>query len=529
MTDKAPYYLTTPIYYVNDKPHIGHAYTSLACDVLARFMRLDGHDVLFLTGTDEHGQKVEKAAAAADAAPQDFADQVSVHFRELADAMNYSHDQFIRTTEPRHYAASQALWRAMDANGDIYLGKYAGWYSVRDEAFFTETELTESSDGKKLAPTGAEVEWVEEPSYFFKLSAWQDRLLAFYDANPDFVGPDSRRNEVISFVKGGLQDLSISRTSFKWGVPVPEAPDHVMYVWVDALTNYLTAVGYPDVDKEELSKRWPASLHMVGKDILRFHAVYWPAFLMSAGLAPPKRIFAHGWLLNKGEKMSKSLGNVLSPADLVARYGLDPVRYYLMREVSFGQDGYISHQTLVGRINGDLANDLGNLAQRVLSMIAKNCDGRIPDAGDVRDEDQAILDQARALLAEVREEFTAQRFHRGLAAIWRVVAEANRYVDAQAPWALKKTDPGRMEAVLYVLAAVIRHLALLVQPIMPASASTLLDQLAVPEDQRTFEAFAPAYALRPGTELPAPEPVFPRIVDEETADGTEKTADGAKE
>ena len=524
MNDRSPYYLTTPIYYVNDKPHIGHAYTSLACDVLARFMRLDGRDVFFLTGTDEHGQKVEKAAAAAGVEPQAFADQVSVHFSDLARDMNYSNDQFIRTTEPRHFEASQALWRAMEASGDIYLGSYAGWYSVRDEAFFTEDELTEGPDGKKRAPTGAEVEWVEEPSYFFRLSAWGDRLLKYYDDHPDFIGPDSRRNEVMSFVKGGLVDLSISRTSFKWGVPVPDAPDHVMYVWVDALTNYITAAGYPDTKNTDFSKYWPANLHMVGKDILRFHAVYWPAFLLSAGLAPPQRIFAHGWLMNKGEKMSKSLGNVLSPYDLVGRYGLDPVRYYLLREVSFGQDGYISHESMINRINSELANDLGNLAQRVLSMIAKNCGGVLPQPGELAPEDQGLLDAAAALLDILRAEFGAeQAFHRGLAAVWKVVGDANRYVDSQAPWALRKTDPDRMATVLYVLAQTIRRLALLIQPVMPGSAAAMLDQLAVPEDGREFAKFTDLDALAPGTALPAPKPVFPRLVDDESlVDGGEE-------
>jgi methionyl-tRNA synthetase len=512
---KASYYLTTPIYYVNDRPHIGHAYTSLACDVLARFMRLDGRDVFFLTGTDEHGQKVEKAAAAAGEDPQSFADRVSVHFSDLARDMNFSNDAFIRTTEVRHAEASQALWRAMEASGDIYLGKYAGWYSVRDEAFFTESELSDDENGKKRAPSGAEVEWVEEPSYFFKLSAWQDRLLAFYESHPEFIGPSSRRNEVLSFVKGGLEDLSISRTSFKWGVPVPDAPGHVMYVWVDALTNYLTAVGYPDKDISLLSNRWPADLHMVGKDILRFHAVYWPAFLMSAGVDVPLRIYAHGWLMNRGEKMSKSLGNVVSPYDLIEKYGLDQVRYYLMREVSFGQDGYISHETMAGRINGDLANDLGNLGQRVLSMVAKNCDAKVPSPGSLTEEDEMLLNSAAGLLDIVRKEFSEQAFHKALASIWRVVGDANRYVDATAPWALKKTDPERMATVLYVLCEAIRNIGLLVQPIMPKSASAILDQVAVPEDQRSFAYVGTPGRLAAGIDLPAPSPVFPRFVEEE--------------
>jgi methionyl-tRNA synthetase len=510
-----PYYVTTPIYYVNDKPHIGHAYTTLACDVLARFHRLDGDDVHFLTGTDEHGQKVEKSAQAAGVDPQTFTDQVSENFRALAAEMNYSNDDFIRTTEARHLHSTQELWRKIRDNGHIYLGSYAGWYAVRDEAFYAESELTKNEQGDRVAPSGAEVEWVEEPSYFFDLSKWQQPLLDFYAANPDFIGPDTRRNEVVSFVSGGLNDLSVSRTSFKWGIPVPDDPDHIMYVWLDALNNYQTAVGFPDTESDLYSKYWPADLHMVGKDILRFHAVYWPAFLMAADLAPPKRVYAHGWLLSRGEKMSKSLGNVVTAGDLVGRYGLDPVRYYLLREVPFGQDGYISHDSMVGRINGDLANDLGNLAQRVLSMIAKNCDAKVPQPQPLTDDDKTIIAAATKVLDAVRDEFERQAFHRGLEAIWKIVGDANRYVDAQAPWELRKSDPDRMATVLFVLADVIRRLAILVQPIMPDSASRILDQLAIPADARSFAALGSEPAVTPGAELPKPSPVFPRFIDEE--------------
>jgi methionyl-tRNA synthetase len=516
---REPYYLTTPIYYVNDRPHIGHAYTTLACDVLARFMRLDGRDVFFLTGTDEHGQKVEKSARAAGMDPQAFTDQVSQNFRQLAADMNYSNDDFIRTTEPRHITASQAIWRAIKANGHIYLGSYSGWYAVRDEAFYGESELAETADGRKVAPSGAEAEWVEEPSYFFDLSKWQQPLLDFYEKNPDFIGPETRRNEVVSFVRSGLNDLSVSRTSFKWGVPVPDDPDHIMYVWLDALTNYITAAGYPDTQSATYRKYWPADLHMVGKDILRFHAVYWPAFLMAAGLEPPKRIFAHGWLLNRGEKMSKSLGNVVTATDLVARYGLDPVRYYLLREVPFGQDGYISHETLIGRINGDLANDLGNLAQRVLSMIARNCDGRVPEPGVFASDDVTLMNAAEEVLVEVRRCFAAQSFNRGLEAIWQVVGDANRYVDAQAPWTLRKTNPARMATVLYVLAEVVRRLALLVQPVVPNAAAAILEQLAAGSGQQDFSRIGDSGRLVPGTVLPAPRPVFPRYVDDAATAG----------
>ncbi|MGD9535830.1 MAG: methionine--tRNA ligase [Alphaproteobacteria bacterium] len=512
------YYITTPIYYVNDSPHIGHAYTSLACDVLARFMRLDGYRVHFLTGTDEHGQKVEKAAITAGRQPQDFVDEVSQRFRALGVAMGYSNDDFIRTTEPRHIAACQHLWEAIKANGDIYLGKYAGWYSVRDEAFYAEDELRAGPDGHKLAPSGAPVEWVEEPSYFFRLSAWQERLLRFYDDNPDFIAPDSRRNEVTSFVRGGLQDLSISRASFKWGVPVPGDPAHVMYVWLDALTNYITAVGYPEIESPLYKSFWPADLHMVGKDIVRFHAVYWPAFLMSAGVAPPKRVFAHGWWTNEGQKISKSLGNVIDPIQLVEKYGLDQVRYFLLREVPFGNDGDFSHAAMVRRMNAELANDYGNLVQRVLSMINRNCDARVPAPGPFAPEDERLIKLADLLLDAMREPMHRQQFHLALERHGEVVSAANRYVDEQAPWALRKTDPARMATVLYVLAETIRRLAVLSQPFMPGASARILDQLAVGREARDFiDAFSPEAALTPGTALPAPSGVFPRFVDEAAA------------
>jgi methionyl-tRNA synthetase len=507
------FYITTPIYYVNDVPHIGHAYCSLACDVMARFKRLDGCDVMFLTGTDEHGQKVAKSAAAQGMEPKAFTDKVSQNFRDLTKTLNLSNDDFIRTTEERHYKACQALWNELMQRGDIYLGKYAGWYAVRDEAFYGEDELQDGPNGKKIAPSGAECEWVEEPSYFFRLSAWGEKLLAFYDANPDFIMPPSRRNEVVSFVKSGLRDLSVSRSALTWGVPVPNDPAHVMYVWLDALTNYLTAVGYPDTNIAAFKRFWPADLHVVGKDILRFHAVYWPAFLMAAGLETPKRVFAHGWWTNEGQKISKSVGNVIDPLELINTYGLDQTRYFLMREVPFGNDCDFSRAAIIKRINGDLANGLGNLAQRSLSMINKNCDGAVPVHGDFTEADERLLALAQDLLQLVRQEFDAQAFHKALDLIWGVIADADRYVDQQAPWALKKTDPARMATVLYVLAEVLRYLAILIQPFMPDSTARLLDQLAVPADQRTFAALTSDHALKPGTRLPTPEGVFPRYVE----------------
>ncbi len=519
MASRQSYYLTTPIYYVNDRPHIGHAYTTLACDVLARFKRLDGFEVRFLTGTDEHGQKVEKSAAAAGKEPQVFTDEMSENFRHLAEVMNFSYDDFIRTTEVRHTRACQALWQKLVDEGEIYLGSYSGWYAIRDEAFYAEDELTEAGGGQRLAPSGAPVEWVEEPSYFFRLSNWAERLLAFYDANPDFILPESRRNEVVSFVKGGLKDLSISRTSFRWGIPVPTDQHHIMYVWLDALTNYITALGYPDTGDALFQTFWPADLHMVGKDILRFHAVYWPAFLMAGGVQPPKRVFAHGWWTNEGQKISKSLGNIIDPFVLVERYGLDQTRYFLLREVPFGNDGDFSDRAMLQRINADLANDFGNLAQRTLSLIQQNCEGRVPAPSAFNAEDSRLMERAAGLLEEVRNDLNRQQFHLALASIWEVVGAANRYIDEQAPWKLKKTDRARMETVLYVLAEVIRQLALLILPVMPDSAARLLDQLAIPAGRRSFANLGtdPTSELVPGQKLPKPEPLFPRLREAEGA------------
>ncbi len=503
-------YLTTPIYYVNDRPHIGHAYTSLATDVLARWHRLDGHEVYFLTGTDEHGQKVEKAAQEAGMDPQAFTDQVSEHFRDLARRMGFSNDDFIRTTEERHKHACQALWEELQKRGEIYLGHYEGWYAVRDEAFYGPDELTER-DGRKFAPSGAPVEWVREPSYFFRLSAWGDRLLQFYEDNPDFILPPSRRNEVVSFVRAGLQDLSISRTSFRWGVPVPGDPAHVMYVWLDALANYITAVGYPD-ENAPLWPFWPADVHFVGKDILRFHAIYWPAFLMGAGLAPPRRVFAHGWWTNEGQKISKSLGNVIDPLALIETYGLDPVRYFLLREVPFGNDGDFARRALIARLNNELANVLGNLAQRTLSLIQRNCDARLPERAPPTEADRELLAAAAALPATLRGLLDRQAFHEALEQVWVVVRHGNAWIDREKPWALRRTDPARMAAVLRSLHDALRVLATVLQPFMPGTMARMLDQLGVPEEARTLAALATP--LAGGIALPPPQPLFQKIQDE---------------
>src|SRR3954454_25312087 len=510
MAEEPRYYITTAIAYPNGPPHIGYGYEVITTDAIARFKRLDGYDVFFLTGTDEHGIKIAQTATRDGITPKQLVDKNSARFQEMAKLLNASNDQFIRTTEPRHHKSSQAIWERMKQNGDIYLSKYAGWYSVRDEAYYDESETTLDQHGTRVGLQGTPVEWVEEESYFFKLSAYQEKLLDLYARVPDFVLPKERLNEVASFVKGGLQDLSISRTTFDWGIKVPGAPGHVMYVWMDALTNYITAAGYPDVESERFRRYWPASLHVTGKDIVRFHAVYWPAFLMSAGVAVPQRLFSHGFLLNRGEKMSKSVGNVVDPFAMAEQYGVDQMRYFFMREVSFGQDGSYNHEAIVARTNADLANDLGNLAQRSLSMIAKQLDGVLPEPGTLSDSDKAILAQADGMIALARTAISTQQIHQALNAVWAVVAEANRYFAGEAPWALAKTDPPRQRTVLYVTAEVIRQIAILAQPAMPQSAATLLDALGIPEGGRDFTALGGATRIKAGVALPAPAPVFPR-------------------
>lgn len=517
-TQGAPFYITTAIAYPNGDPHVGHAYEYIATDAIARFKRLDGSDVRYLTGTDVHGQKMAEAAAALGVPAAELARRNSDVFERLQEKLNISFDRFIRTSDADHYEASKDIWQRMNAAGDIYLDVYSGWYSVRDERFFTEGETSVGPDGARIATeTGAPVTWTEEQTYFFRLSAYTDRLLAHYEAHPEFIQPDVRRNEVVSFVSGGLRDLSISRTTFDWGVPVPDHPDHVMYVWVDALTNYLTGVGYPDTDSEAFRRYWPADLHMIGKDIIRFHTVYWPAFLMSAGLELPRKVFAHGWLLNRGEKMSKSIGNVVDPVNLVDTFGVDQVRYFFLREVPFGQDGSYSEDAIIGRINADLANELGNLAQRSLSMVAKNLGSAVPEPGEFTPDDLALLQAADTLLDRVRGHFDNQAMHLALEAIWSVLGAANRYFSAQEPWVLRKSeaadDQVRFRTVLYTTLETVRIAALLTQPVMPDSTATLLDLLGQPVDERTFAAVATR--LAPGTALPRPVGVFPRYqVDE---------------
>jgi methionyl-tRNA synthetase len=510
-----PYYITTAISYPNGPPHIGHAYEAIATDAIARFMRLDGRDVFFLTGTDEHGLKMQQTAAREGLSARELADRNVARFQAMVERLNCSNDEFIRTTEPRHYRSSQAIWERMAQAGDIYLSKYSGWYSVRDEAYYADDETTLGEDNVRRGPTDTPVEWVEEESYFFRLSKYQEPLLKLYREHPDFVLPQARMNEVASFVRGGLQDLSISRTTFDWGVPVPGDPKHIMYVWVDALTNYITGVDFPDTDSEKFRRYWPADLHVIGKDIVRFHAVYWPAFLMSAGVEVPRRVFSHGFLFNRGEKMSKSVGNVIDPFDLANAYGVDPLRYFFLREVPFGQDGNYSHEAIVARINADLANDLGNLAQRSLSMIARNCGGALPASGVFSANDEAILRSADNMISAARAAMATQQLHQVLNTAWAVVAEANRYFAGEAPWSLAKSDPQRMGTVLYVTAEVTRQIAILAQPFMPTACARLLDLLGVPANERDFTTLGGRHRIAAGTKLPPPTPVFPRYVEPE--------------
>ncbi len=512
-----PFYITTAISYPNGRPHIGHAYEAIAADAIARFQRLSGRDVRFTTGTDEHGLKMVQTARRQNRPVQELCDEMSFYFKQMCDNLNISYDRFVRTTEPAHAAASVALWEAMLANGDLYLDRYEGWYSVRDEAFYDDKELIADPqnagiDAARVSPQGTPVEWTVEESWFFRLSRYQQPLLDLYAAQPEFMRPESRQNEVLRFVEGGLRDLSISRTSFDWGIRVPGSLDHIMYVWVDALTAYMTALGYPDLDGD-FKRYWPADVHLIGKDIVRFHAVYWPAFLMSAGLALPKQIFGHGFMLARGgEKMSKSAGNVVDPMVLADHYGVDALRYFLLREIRFGQDGSYSEEAIVTRCNAELSNSFGNLAQRVLSFIAKNCEHGLVWNDNYLEVDvglQKIVEHACQV--EVPREFEQLAFSQGIEAWMRAVFACNQYVDSQAPWTLRKTDTARMNVVLATLVHCIRDLAIAIQPIVPTSAATILDQIGVPTDERTYAAIADeGWHMRLQSPLP-PSPVFRRL------------------
>jgi len=518
-----PFYITTAINYPNGRPHIGHAYEAVAADVVARFQRAMGREVRFQTGTDEHGLKMARKAAEQGRTARDLADEMSGYFKEMADTLNISYDRFIRTSDSDHHRASQAIWRAMEAKGDLYLDRYEGWYSVRDEAYYDEKELVAGEGGEKLSPQGTPVEWTVEESWFFRLSRYQDRILELL-RSPGFCEPESRRNEMIAFVSGGLKDLSVSRTSFDWGVPVPGSDGHVMYVWVDALTNYITGLGYPD-ETDLWRKFWPADLHLIGKDIVRFHTVYWPAFLMSADLPLPRQVFGHGFLLNRGQKESKSLGNVTDPLDLAARFGVDPLRYFFLREIAFGQDGSYSAEAIVTRCNAELANSFGNLAQRTLSMIFKNMDGRLAACALDAADDALLATVKEACAVELPREFGRLAFSAGLEAWMRAVFACNQYVDEQAPWALRKTDPARMEAVLMTLLRCVRDLAITVRPVVPGAADALLDQVGAAREERDFAAIGNeawfAALVESGFAIAKPVGVFPRL---ELPEGPESDA-----
>jgi methionyl-tRNA synthetase len=509
-----PYYITTAISYPNGKPHIGHAYEAIAADVIARFQKAMGRDVRFQTGTDEHGLKMAQKARDLGIRPAELADQMTGYFIGMADALNVDYDVFLRTTEPRHHASTQELWRRMEANGDLYLDRYEGWYSVRDEAYYDASELIDGEGGKKLSLQGTPVEWTVEESWFFRLSKYQEPLLALFRDNADFIRPESRRNEMIAFVSQGLRDLSVSRTSFDWGVKVPGSDNHVMYVWVDALTNYITGLGFPD-ESGDYAKYWPADLHLIGKDIVRFHTIYWPALLMSAGLAVPKHVFGHGFLLNRGQKESKSLGNVTDPLALAEQFGVDTLRYFLMRDVVFGQDGTYSPEAIVTRCNAELANSYGNLVQRTLSMIFKNMDGEIVKFSNSEADDQLLATVFEACHDELPREFAALNFSAGIEGWMRAVFACNQYVDEQAPWALRKSDPERMRAVLMILFIAIRDLTIAIRPVVPTSADKVLDQLGIPADERRITALRQAdwflARVATGDRLAAPKPAFPRL------------------
>jgi methionyl-tRNA synthetase len=494
-----PYYITTAISYPNGPPHIGHAYEAIAADAIARFQRALGRDVRFQTGTDEHGLKMAQAARAEGVEPRAFSEKMSRLFQAMCDTLNVSYDRFILTSQPDHYRASQAIWTAMAEKGDLYLDRYEGWYSVRDEAYYDEGEVVEGEGGEKHTPHGTPVEWTVEESWFFRLSKYQQPLLDHYARHPEFIRPETRRNEVLRFVEGGLKDLSISRTSFDWGVPVPGSPGHVMYVWLDALTNYITGLGYPD-DTELFRRYWPADVHLIGKDVVRFHAVYWPAFLMSAGIALPKQVYGHGFLLSRGEKMSKSVGNVVDPIVLAERFGVDALRYFLLREVPFGQDGSYSAEAIVARANAELANSFGNLAQRTLSMVHKNLGGVLPARGEAGADLELLAAVEEATRKDLPEAFERFAFSVGIEAWLRAVFACNQYVDTQAPWALRKTDPERMEAVLGTLVAAVRELTRAIAPIIPSAADQLLTLIDAGEG---------------GAPIPQPTPLFPRLELEE--------------
>ena len=501
------YYITTPIYYTNDVPHIGHAYTTIACDIISRYNKLLKNDVFFLTGTDEHGQKVEKAANNANIEPKKFVDKLSKNFEKLVIDLGCVTNDFIRTTESRHIKAAQSLWNELIKNNQIYLSNYEGWYSIRDEAYYSENELKKVNN-KFYTHDGSPVEWVKEESYFFKLSKWQNDLIKLYEKNPNMIMPRSRYNEVLSFIKSGLKDLSISRTTFKWGVPVPNNNNHVMYVWIDALCNYLTAINYPNLNDDIFKKFWPGT-HIVGKDILRFHAVYWPAFLMAAKLDTPKKIFAHGWWTNEGEKISKSIGNIIDPYELINEYGLDQMRYFLFREVPFGNDGDFSKKAIANRVNADLSNNYGNLIQRILSFIVKNCNSKLEATDNFTNDDYELINKFIVKFKEYQKNFENFQIDKSIKSIMELLSDTNAYVDTQAPWLLKKNDANRMKVVLYLISNIIIKTTIMLYPIIPTSSKKALSFFNIDIKNVNFDDFTKI--SKKELIILNPQPLFPRI------------------
>ena len=504
------YYITTPIYYPSAKPHMGHAYSSIIADFFARFKRIDGFKVYFLTGTDEHGLKIQRAAEKKGVEPLAFCDEISKTFKNLSKTLNLTNNDFIRTTESRHKKSVQYLWEELKKNDDIYLSKYSGWYSVSDEAFYNEDEI-EDLDNKKVAISSkSPVEWVDEESYFFRLSKWEKPLLEFYEKNPDFISPASRKNEVISFVKSGLKDLSVSRKSFSWGIKVPNDNEHVIYVWLDALTNYISALNYPNKDDELYKKFWPASVHLIGKDILRFHAIYWPAFLLAAKIAPPKKVYGHGWILSNEEKMSKSKGNILDPLEIIKQYGLDPLRYYLIKEVSFGNDGNISQERLEDCINSDLANNFGNLCQRVSAFVIKNCDSKVPEKIKFENDDIKILDEYIQNLDRLRSEIDNQNINYYIDYIVNRLFEANKYFNDQEPWK-KKDDKIRLNTIVYTTLEIVRKVTFLLYPIIPQSSLKALKIFNLEEKDVIFQSIGNNEFLKKGSAINKIDILFNKI------------------
>ena len=504
------YYITTPIYYPSGKPHMGHAYSSIISDVFARFKKIDGYNVHFLTGTDEHGLKIQRASEENKMKPLEFCNKISKTFKNLCKILNLSNTDFIRTTEDRHKKSVQHLWKELEKSGDIYLSKYSGWYSVSDEAFYNEDEI-ETKDGEKVSVnSGSRVEWVEEESYFFKLSKWQDKLLDYYEKNPNFILPQSRKNEVVSFVKSGLRDLSVSRKSFSWGIKVPSNKEHVIYVWLDALTNYISALKYPDISNELYNNFWPADVHIIGKDILRFHAIYWPAFLLAAKIPLPKRVYGHGWILSGEEKMSKSKGNILDPLEIIDNYGLDPLRYYLIKEVSFGNDGNISKEKLEDCTNSDLANNYGNFCQRVTAFAEKNCDSKVPDSVEFNDQDKNILDNFSNNIKTLRSYIDDQKLNSYVDFIVNVLFDANKYFNDQEPWN-KKNDKKRLNTIIYTSLELIRKISIMLYPIIPSSSIKSLSVFNIKEKDILFDTIKEHKYLKSNSKIDRVDILFKKI------------------